>query len=556
MFARRSPTVGAGIATLAVAVLLVGYPIGRLVAVVVEQGAVPLRAAVSAPGFKTALLHTLVVGLVVSALAVPAGTLIALALRRREVPGRTALRVMFLLPLLVPQFVLGFSWSQAYGPAGLSDEVVGVTIPHLLGALGVCLVLAVSLVPLVVLIVSAGLAARAEPDFERAARAAGASGFQALLTITLPLLRGQIVAAFALVFVGAVDSFAVPAALGTPGGFSTMTTQIYADLNLASEPSAFTDALVLSLALAVIAVLGLAPAGIMLARSGPQTRTEQAFSLDATASRGIRPRLIAAVLWLYLALTVAVPLLALVLSALDRAVGLTPTPGNWTLANFREALAGPTLSAFGHSVLLAASAACVALVLGGFLAALQRLRAGRLVGWGIMFAFALPGSVLAVGVILAYGRLWGGTLFIILIAYLAKLWALAHRPIVGALDRLSPEEVRAARACGAGGFTAWRTVRLPPLTPALASGWLLVFLFAMHELTMSSLLYGPSSQTLAIVVLNLQQLGSLGATSALAVLLTLVLVLGSLPLLLIRRLSHGASQAYETKEVEVAPAHA
>ncbi len=61
---------------------------------------------------------------------------------------------------------------------------------------------------------------------------------------------------------------------------------------------------------------------------------------------------------------------------------------------------------------------------------------------------------------------------------------------------------------------------LPGLTPALAAGSVLVLILASHELTMSSILYGPGTQTLAVVVLDQQQLGQVGATSALALVLS------------------------------------
>ena len=63
------------------------------------------------------------------------------------------------------------------------------------------------------------------------------------------------------------------------------------------------------------------------------------------------------------------------------------------------------------------------------------------------------------------------------------------------------------------------------------AGALIVFIFGLHELTMSSLLYGPGSATLAVVVLNLQQLGETNLTAALAILLTLILSIAALPLL-------------------------
>jgi iron(III) transport system permease protein len=72
-----------------------------------------------------------------------------------------------------------------------------------------------------------------------------------------------------------------------------------------------------------------------------------------------------------------------------------------------------------------------------------------------------------------------------------------------------------------------RTITIPLLLPALAGAWLVVFLFGLHEVTMSSLLYGPGSETLAVVILNLRQLGDVPVTAALAVLLTGLVLLGT-----------------------------
>ena len=110
------------------------------------------------------------------------------------------------------------------------------------------------------------------------------------------------------------------------------------------------------------------------------------------------------------------------------------------------------------------------MLLGGCVAALERGRGGRIVATLVTLTLVLPGSTLAVGLLIAYGRWLGGTLTLILLAYLAKLWAVAHRPISGAIDRLPPDELHAARVSGASPLTAIRTVVLRPLAPALVAG--------------------------------------------------------------------------------------
>jgi len=175
-------------------------------------------------------------------------------------------------------------------------------------------------------------------------------------------------------------------------------------------------------------------------------------------------------------------------------------------------------------VVLAVGAATASVLLGGLVTALRRSPAGRTLGTGAILTFAVPGSALAVAVLLAYGPWLRDTLLLIGVAYVAKFWALGHRTVVGAADALPADCTRASRSSGAGPVVALRTVVAPMLAPALVAAWLLVLLFALHELTISSLLYGPGSETLAVVVLNLQQLGDTGATSALAVLLTVAVL--------------------------------
>ncbi|HEY0620485.1 MAG TPA: ABC transporter permease subunit [Kribbella sp.] len=527
-----------------VALLLVGLvllPVLRLVqAVLVEDS--PFRVLTTADT-RHAMINTVVLAVVVTVISVPIGAAMALVLRRSDVPGRGALRLVVLLPLLVPQFVLGYSWTQAYGRAGFTDAVLGLRWPGVLGPVGVAVVLVVNAVPLVYLVSAAGLAIRAEPDLERAARLSGAGPATVLRTVTLPLLRPALAAAAVLTFVATLESFAVPQVMGSPAGFSTVTTRIYSALSLGSDPASFTEAVTLALVLVLLAAVVITPADLVL---GPRLRVRRTGQ-QAGAALVRRPtagsRAAATVLWVYLGFAVALPTVALLAAALTRAVGLPPTPANWTLDNFAAVVDRSMLAAVGRSLWLAAAAATLLTVLGGLVAVVERRRGASGIGSLVTFTLVLPGSTLALAVLIAYGRWIGGTLSIILLAYLAKLWALAHRPVAGGLDRLPPEELRAARSSGATLLAAVRTVALRPLAPVLLGGWLLVFVTALHEVTMSSLLYGPRSETLAVVVLNSQELGQVGSTAALSVLLGLMLLLPALllwPVLhRLRRVSHG-----------------
>ena len=194
----------------------------------------------------------------------------------------------------------------------------------------------------------------------------------------------------------------------------------------------------------------------------------------------------------YLIATAGLPLLALLSAAITRAVGVPSTPANWTWDNFAEVLTPRTGAALGRSIVLALTAASILLVLGLITAALGRT-AGSGVSVLITLTLVLPGSTVAIGMLLGYGRWLADTVVIILLAYLAKLWTLAHRPISAAVDRVPPE-APSARVSGATLATGLGTVALPLLRVAMITAWALCFLTALHEVTMSSLLYGPGSK--------------------------------------------------------------
>src|SRR3954467_12110279 len=514
--------ISAGAAVAALVAALVALPLLRLAQVVWQEGAGNLPRLLGSGGRGEAVRNPVVLAVAVTAAAVPIGVVLALVLRRPDLPGRAFWRAAVLLPVFVPDFVLGYSWTQAYARAGFTDTLLGWHWSGLLGPAGGWLVLVVNAAPLAYLVVAVGLAARAEPDLERAARVSGAGGTTALLTITLRLLLPAVMAASVLVFVLTLAAFAIPQVLGTPGGFSTVTTRIYAGLSIGGDPEAFVQAVTLALLLGVAAAVCVAPADALLGSRLEVSRPAVAPGAPATAGRAAVGRAMAAGLATYLVISTALPLAALVLSSVTRAVGVPPTPANWSLAPFREALTPRTVDALGRSLGLAVVAATLLVVLGGLIATVGRRRSGRATATLVTLPLVLPGSTLAVALLITYGRWLGGTLTLILLAYLAKLWAFAHRPIAGALERLPPEELLAARVSGAGALTAVRTVTLRPLAPALLGAWLVCFLTALHEVTMSSLLYGPGSETLAVIVLNAQELGSIGATAALSVVLTLL----------------------------------
>ncbi|MBA2530479.1 MAG: iron ABC transporter permease, partial [Euzebyales bacterium] len=299
--------------------LLVGLPLSRLFATAFSEGWAAVWQTLATGGNGQAVFNTVWTSLAATGLAVVAGTLAAFVTERSGAPGRGWLRVLMLAPLVSAPLVSALGWARAYGPAGLTDRLVGVSWSGLYGPVGIVVVIAVGTAPIAYLVVATGLASRAEPDLDRAARASGATSRQALLTVTLPLSRPAIGAGAALVFVAAVNAFEVPAVLGIPAGFPTMTTRLYQNLALSADPRSFVAAVILAATLVVISLTVVGPTDA-LTDSGRTRRTGGGAGGGGTSGR--RSWGLAATLAAFFAVTTVAPIVALVLVALTRAVGL------------------------------------------------------------------------------------------------------------------------------------------------------------------------------------------------------------------------------------------
>jgi iron(III) transport system permease protein len=234
--------------------------------------------------------------------------------------------------------------------------------------------------------------------------------------------------------------------------------------------------------------------------------------------------------WLFVLLMVLLPLVALVATALVPAFGVRLTPQTATFANFTEVLLRQdvTRRAFGNSTLLALGAAAALMLLAvplAYLISWHRGWLGRAMHLAAEIPYALPGVVLAVACILIFLRplpILGvsiyGTLWIIFVAYLARFLVLALTPVIAGYHQIERSLEEAAALDGAGLLNRLRFVFGPILLAPVAAGGLLVFMTAYNELTVSALLWSSGSETLGVVVFNLEDGGYTVLASALAVL--------------------------------------
>lgn len=532
-----------GLATLprraAVVVLLYFFlvPVARLAWLSLSTptglGVENYRVVLADPATWKAVGNTMYVSAVSTVIAVVLGVLMAWLVAYTNIRATAWLQPLFLLPFILPPFVVTLALAEAFGPAGLATAVLtmlGVGSPvSLYNVGGISFVLGITHYPIVYLLAVPAFR-RIPREAEQAARACGAGRWATWRTVTLVGALPGIAGGSLLAFLASLDNFGVPAFLGIPAGITVLSTEIYQQV-VGFGPSAFFRAGALAVLLGLIAVAGTLVLALVLRRN----RYAETVHIDTSARVILRRSRVPveAVVWTFAVAVIAIPVLSMVASSLSRALGVPLTVSSASLANYRFLLAGNAemrqaiLTSAGLAVLTMAICA----VVGTYIAAIHVRRPGlatRLLDSAVALPFALPGMVTALAIIFAWvqplpGYFPGvyGTPAIILIAYVTRFTFYQVRSSAAALAQLSPSLDEAARASGATPLAVWTRILLPLMVPGIAGGAALVLLTTLSELTVSSLLYSASAKTIGVVIFSYQQAGDLNFATAAA---TLVLV--------------------------------
>lgn len=483
-----------------------------------------------------ALWNSVWVSLAATALATVIGTLAAFVVQRTDVPFKTVLRFMLILPFAIPPLFAAMGWVQLAGPVGLLTQawkgVTGAaTAPWTIyGAGGIIFVLGITKYPFVFITV-AGALQRMDASLEEAARTAGAGTGRIMRDITLPLVRPAILGGSLLAFVSCIDNFGIPAVLGLRVQFQVLTTRIYEALTIPDLP--------LATAMSMLLVL-LAGVAVWLLGKFEGRRGEHAI----IGGKSIRPHIIklrAARPWVGLALfaltivIVVLPVFALFVTAIQPYYGAPLALDTITTRNFAAVLdSSAAQRGIRNSLTLAPIAATILVIVTALLAYLNvkaKVRGAKLLDGIGMVPFALPGSVIGVGMILAWsnppiGPTLYGTLWIMLVAYLMRYMAYGLRSCRASLMQIHDSLEEAASTSGASRLRTMRDITLPLMRPGMIAAWVLIFMSAYHELTVSALIWSARNETVGVWIFVMQDSGFPGRASALAIaILPIILVM-------------------------------
>jgi len=465
------------------------------------------------------------------------GVSLAWLTARCDFPGRRLFDWMLMLPLAIPAYVMAFvaiGLLDFSGPVQTAlREWLGAGnfwFPEIRSTGGVILVMVLVLYPYVYMLARTAFLTQGRSTLE-AAQTLGYGPLSVFWKVALPMARPAIVAGTSLALMETLADFGTVATFN----YDTFTTAIYKawfgffSLQAASQLA--------SLLLLFVFV------SLMTERF-----TRKRADYHDTMRSGKTPRFrfngwrgwgITALLTLFFSLAFLLPFIQLCL---------------WAFEAVSEELDTRYLGLLYHTLVLGLLAALVttagALILG-FARRYQRDRITSLTVTLSTLGYALPGSVLAVGIMIAVtqadnflhtfmatmgattsGQILSGSVFALVLAYVIRFMAVAHGPVETGLSRIKHSLPEAAQTLGATPRHVLTKIYLPLLRPGLFTAMLLVLVDTMKEMPATLLMRPFGWDTLAVRIYEMTSEGEWERAALPAI--TLVLV-GLLPVILLVR---------------------
>jgi iron(III) transport system permease protein len=496
------------------------------------------QSALADPTALGALLNSFALAIVRTAISVPVALVLTWLVARTDMPGRGAIEVLAWLSIFVPVLPLAFGWilllDSKFGlvntlVASISGSKSGVF--DIYGFWGITWVHLASTSVAYKVVLLAPAFRRINAATEQAARVCGATAWQTLTRVTLPLLAPAILLVTVISLVLSFESFEVELLLGQPVHLYVYSTRIYDLVN--NQPSNVGEAT----AMAVIFLVWLLLLTWLYRRAlgGRSYATVTGREYASRPARLGRWGGIAAALCMgYFMVTLAAPLTLLVVGSVMRLYGFFNVANPYTVVHWQELFADPAfLSGARNSLTVAALASVVTMLLYSMLAyALTRYRSAvlRMVDTFVWAPWAVPGVLMSLALLwlflatplrsVLYGSVVG-----LAVAFVFRAAPLSTQFFKTSLMQIGPEVEEAARTCGAAWLRMYWKVVLPLLAPTAVTVGLITFLSAVYDISTPVLLYNAGSRPLSILMLEYSFSGARERGAAIGVLLTVAVML-------------------------------
>ena len=489
------------------------------------------------PTFTHAITNTLKVGFLVGILSTLVGLLFAYVevyVRMGKFTGGL-FKVVSMLPVVSPPFVLSLSMIMLFGKAGIITRfLLKIYDNSVYGFWGIAIVQTLTFFPVCYMMLK-GLLKNIDPSLEEAARDMGASRWKVFTSVTFPLLLPGLGNAFLVTFIESIADFANPMIIG--GSYDTLATTIYLQITGAYDKAGA----------AAMAVVLLCITLAMFAVQKYYLERKTAATLTGKASRG---RMLISDRSVRVPLTVLCSLVALFVIMMYICVPIGacfptwgykffPLTGKWFKLVFTRYHG---FQAFRDSFILSLISAPITALLSmiiSYLVVKRKFKSKGFIEAVSMLAMAVPGTVLGVGYIRGFsgglfhtGFMQGlyGTGLILIIVFVVRSLPTGTRSGISALRQIDKSIEESAYDMGADSFRVFMTVTLPLIKDSFLSGLVTAFVRSITAISAIILLVTPQFLLITVQINEFAEKGSYSLACAFATIL-IVITYGSVLLM-------------------------
>jgi len=481
------------------------------------------------PHFKKSITNTLKVGFLVGIASSLIGLLFAyveeyVQLKTKLLSG--LFKVISLLPVVSPPFVLSLSMIMLFGKAGIITRyLLHIYDNNVYGFWGIAVVQTLTFFPVCYMMLK-GLLKNIDPSLEEAARDMGASRWKVFTTVTLPLILPGLGNAFLVTFIESIADFANPMIIG--GSYDTLATSIYLQITGAYDKQGASAMAVVLLCITLFMFVVqkyYLEAKATATLSGKASRQRMLIT-DKSVTRPLT------ILCILVALFVILMYICVPFGALFTTWGYDFT---LTLKWFKQVFTRyKGFKAFKDSFVLSMIASPITALLSMIISYLVVKRKFKLKGFieaVSMLAMAVPGTVLGVGYIRGFsagifrtGILQSiyGTGLLLIIVFVVRSLPTGTRSGISALRQIDKSIEESAYDMGADSFKVFMTVTLPLIKDSFLSGLVTAFVRSITAISAIILLVTPKYLLITVQINEFAEKGAFGVACAFATLLILV----------------------------------
>ncbi len=484
------------------------------------------RSVMAMKTFRTAITNTLKVGFLVGITSTLIGLLFAyvevyVKVRTRVMAG--LFRVVSMLPVVSPPFVLSLSMIMLFGKAGIITRyLLHIYDNSVYGFWGISIVQTLTFFPVCYMMLK-GLLKNIDPSLEEAARDMGASRFRVFTSVTLPLMLPGLGNAFLVTFIESIADFANPMIIG--GSYDTLATTIYLRITGNYDKNGAS----------AMAIVLLSITMVMFFVQKYYLERKSSATLTGKATRGrmlIEDRSVTVPLCI---LCGAVAVFVIMMYACVPLGALFTTWGydfhlttKWFVLVFTRYKG---LKAFQDSFMLSLIAAPITALLSmiiSYLVVKRTFRGKGFIELVSMLAMAVPGTVLGIGYIRGFatgifhtGLMQGlyGTGAILVIVFVVRSLPTGTRSGISALEQIDKSIEESAYDMGANSFQVFMTVTLPLIKDSFLSGLVTAFVRSITAISAVILLVTPQYLLITVQINEFAEKGSYGIACAFATIL-------------------------------------